>query len=298
MSTPRITTDADETMPLDMVPEEARYRVAEKKLWRLRSTLENDLRVAADYLDELDRHEAWRLFKCGSMAEFVEQRGLRLDDEMLDRIRSVISSRQAGSVQTDIVSLNPASADPPPRVIHWRDRERHDRVSYVGRAAPRQGLAASPFGNPFRVDVDGTRAEVIEKYREWILTRPELLARLHELRGSVLACWCSPEACHADVLTELVDADETIEELLAAGVRPEAAGDRLRLHPADSGGIVPPELVERARSHKAAVLSLLAARQRIEPEKLWRDAIDRLAAEGVIPPELVDECKAARVQYG
>jgi hypothetical protein len=183
-------------------------------------------------------------------------------------------------------------------VIHWRDRERHDRVSYVGRAAPRQGLAASPFGNPYRVDVDGTRAEVIERYREWILTRPELLARLHELRGSVLACWCSPEACHADVLTELVDADETIEELLAAGVRPEAAGDRLRLHPADSGGIVPPELVERARSHKAAVLSLLAARQRIEPEKLWRDAIDRLAAEGVIPPELVDECKAARVQYG
>ena len=195
-------------------------------------------------------------------------------------------------------AADPASADPPPRVIHWRDRERHGRVCYVGRAAPRQGLAASAFGNPYRVDVDGTRAEVIERYREWILTRPELLARLHELRGSVLACWCSPEACHADVLAELVDADETIEELLAAGVRPEAAGDRLRLHPVDSGGIVPPGLVERARRHKAAVLSLLAARERIEPEKLWRDAIDRLAAEGAIPPELVDECKAARVQYG
>ena len=97
---------------------------------------------------------------------------------------------------------------------------------------------------------------------------------------------------------ELVDADETIEEILAAGVRPEAAGDRLRLHPAGSGGIVPPGLVERARRHKAGILSLLAARERIEPEKLWRDAIDRLAAEGAIPPELVEECKAASVQYG
>lgn len=189
------------------------------------------------------------------------------------------------------------SADPPPRVIHWRDRGRHDRVCYVGRAAPRQGLEASPFGNPYRVDVDGTRAEVIEKYRGWILSRPELHTRLYELRGRVLACWCRPEPCHADVLAELVDADETIETLLAAGVRPEAAGDRLRLHPAEPGGTVPPELVERARSQKEAILSLLAAKRRLRPEELWSAAIDRLAAGGVIPPEYVDACKAASVKY-
>ena len=109
------------------------------------------------------------------------------------------------------------------RVVNLRHEELGDAV-YVGRVSPRRGLAGSAFGNPFAEGRHGTRAEVIEKYREWIFTRPELLARLHELRGRVLACWCSPEACHADVLAELVDADETIEELLAAGVRPEAAG--------------------------------------------------------------------------
>ncbi len=237
-----------------------------------------DQKALRRLVGKLDEHESWRVLGYGSRDAALAALGIGLPAECQEESES-------------------RSADPPPRVIHWRDRERHDRVSYVGRAAPRQGLTASAFGNPYRVDVDGTRAEVIERYREWILTRPELLARLHELRGRVLACWCSPEACHADVLAELVDADETIEELLAAGVRPEAAGDRLRLHPADSGGIVPPGLVERARSHKAAVLSLLAARERIEPEKLWRDAIDRLAAEGAIPPELVDECKAASVKY-
>jgi len=137
---------------------------------------------------------------------------------------------------------------------------------------------------------------VVERYRDWILGRPELLARLHELRGSVLACWCRfDEACHADVLIELVDADEALADLLAAGVRPEVVEDRLRLHGAEKAG---QELVERARRHKAGILSLLAARERIEPEKLWRDAIDRLAAEGMIPPELVKDCKAADVKYG
>jgi len=88
MRSPRVTTDAYESMPLGMVPEADRYRVAEKKLWRIRSILQTDLRVAAGYLAELQQFDAWRLFKCGSMAEFVEQRGLRLDDELLSEIRS------------------------------------------------------------------------------------------------------------------------------------------------------------------------------------------------------------------
>ena len=219
---------------------------------------------------------------------------LRVDGHDADLVEG------AGAVSTGSVDEPGASlqADPPPRVIHWRDRGRHDRVCYVGRAMPRQGLPASPFGNPYRVDVDGTRAEVIEKYRSWLLTRPELFTRLYDLRGRVLACWCRPEPCHADVLVELVDADETIEKLVEAGVRLEAAGDRLRLHPAEQGGTVPPELVERARSQKGAILSLLAAKGRLRPEEAWRAAIDRLEAEGVISPEVAEPCRAARVEPG
>jgi hypothetical protein len=53
--------------------------------------------------------------------------------------------------------------------------------------------------------VDGTRAEVIAKYREYLLNSPELLEQLPELQGKVLACWCTPKPCHGDVLLELLD---------------------------------------------------------------------------------------------
>ncbi|MFX4887735.1 DUF4326 domain-containing protein, partial [Acinetobacter baumannii] len=42
---------------------------------------------------------------------------------------------------------------------------------------------------------DGTRADVIAKYRAWVATRPELMRALEELRGRDLVCWCAPLAC-------------------------------------------------------------------------------------------------------
>lgn len=69
---------------------------------------------------------------------------------------------------------------------------------YIGRP--------SKWGNPFEIGRDGTREEVIEKYRTWIVAQPELMAALPELRGKVLGCWCAPKACHGHVLAELVDA--------------------------------------------------------------------------------------------
>jgi len=53
----------------------------------------------------------------------------------------------------------------------------------------------------------GDRAAVIAAYRDRHLpSRPDLLARLGELRGKALGCWCAPLACHADVLSEAVAA--------------------------------------------------------------------------------------------
>ncbi len=63
----------------------------------------------------------------------------------------------------------------------------------------------SKWGNPFHIGRDGTRSEVIVKYRQWIVQQPELMAALHELRGKRLGCWCSPKACHGDVLAELAN---------------------------------------------------------------------------------------------
>lgn len=68
---------------------------------------------------------------------------------------------------------------------------------YIGRL--------SKWGNPFKEGVDGTREEVISKYRDWIQTQPYLVQSLDELEGKRLGCWCHPKACHGDVLVELAN---------------------------------------------------------------------------------------------
>ncbi|MEU6319317.1 DUF4326 domain-containing protein [Streptomyces sp. NPDC047009] len=89
---------------------------------------------------------------------------------------------------------------------HRGDPEYAD-VVYVGRAMRRGGwdLDGSPLASPFRPGRDGTREEVIEKYRTYLLGRPDLLALLPGLRGRRLGCWCAPEPCHAQVIAELAD---------------------------------------------------------------------------------------------
>jgi len=67
---------------------------------------------------------------------------------------------------------------------------------YIGRP--------SKWGNPFVIGRDGDRASVILKYENYLLNSPELLKQLDELRGKDLVCFCSPNACHGDVLIEVV----------------------------------------------------------------------------------------------
>ena len=86
------------------------------------------------------------------------------------------------------------------KVVHCK-RDKYD--VYIGRP--------SKWGNPFEIGKDGTRKEVIEKYAAWIKTQPNLLADLHELRGKSLGCWCSPSACHGDVLMKLANAIDLFE---------------------------------------------------------------------------------------
>jgi len=79
------------------------------------------------------------------------------------------------------------------KVVNLR-KEAYD--VYIGRG--------SKWGNPFRIGPDGSREEVIEKYREYILKKPELLKSLHELKDNTLGCYCKPLACHGDILIELI----------------------------------------------------------------------------------------------
>lgn len=63
-------------------------------------------------------------------------------------------------------------------------------VVYVGRAIHRGGwhLPASPLASPFRPGPDGSRADVVARYRQYLLGRADLLALLPELRGRRLGC--------------------------------------------------------------------------------------------------------------
>jgi len=61
------------------------------------------------------------------------------------------------------------------------------------------------WGNPFIIDRDGTREEVISKYEAYIMNRPDLIRDLEELQDKVLGCWCKPEACHGDILVIMVE---------------------------------------------------------------------------------------------
>ncbi len=67
---------------------------------------------------------------------------------------------------------------------------------------------SSIFANPYKIDKDGTREEVIEKYKiyieDMISNNVEIKKKLLELEGKNLGCWCKPLWCHGDILLELI----------------------------------------------------------------------------------------------
>ena len=68
------------------------------------------------------------------------------------------------------------------------------------------------WANRFKIDkkakdASAERGRVIELYRKELRSKLESgeIAELLQLRGKVLGCWCKPEACHGDVLLELIE---------------------------------------------------------------------------------------------
>ena len=80
------------------------------------------------------------------------------------------------------------------KVVHCK-KSNYD--IYIGRP--------SKWGNPFVIGKDGSREEVIAKYREYLISNESLLRGISELKGKVLGCWCHPNPCHGDVLVELAN---------------------------------------------------------------------------------------------
>ena len=79
-------------------------------------------------------------------------------------------------------------------VVHCK-KQKYD--VYIGRP--------SKWGNPFCIGRDGTREDVINAYRNYLLSNLSLIDDIESLRGKILGCWCKPQACHGDVIEEILN---------------------------------------------------------------------------------------------
>lgn len=85
-----------------------------------------------------------------------------------------------------------------PRVLNRYRNVITDGSVYIGRP--------SCYGNPFVMGIDGSRDEVIEKYKEWIVTQPGLIKKIKiELKGKDLVCFCHPHKCHGDIILDIAN---------------------------------------------------------------------------------------------
>ena len=100
-----------------------------------------------------------------------------------------------------------------PRVLNKRTDEIPPDAVYVGRP--------SKWGNPMtikevtRLFPSYDKFEAHQAAKEWYRTYlavPEndvLRSCLYELKGKDLVCWCAPLPCHADVLLELANKEQS-----------------------------------------------------------------------------------------
>lgn len=72
---------------------------------------------------------------------------------------------------------------------------------YIGRG--------SPWGNPFRIGPDGSREQVVNKFRVYLRNNPKLVEEAKRaLTGKSLVCYCKPLGCHGDVWLEFLYGEE------------------------------------------------------------------------------------------
>jgi hypothetical protein len=76
---------------------------------------------------------------------------------------------------------------------------------YIGRAGKgHDGF----FGNPYVLGPNNPRGSTIERYKSYFYSRmrePEFRARVMQLAGKRLMCFCKPHACHGDVIAEFLN---------------------------------------------------------------------------------------------
>lgn len=99
-----------------------------------------------------------------------------------------------------------------PKYDNLKDWCENKRNLYIGRKGivfidnVRYPSYDSPWANPFKISDEFNRDQVIIKYRKYILVKlrsGEL--DIADIYGKRLGCWCKPDACHGDVLIEILE---------------------------------------------------------------------------------------------
>jgi hypothetical protein len=68
--------------------------------------------------------------------------------------------------------------------------------------------------NPYKIDKNNTREDVLHKYEKYIIDKiykEGLYEKLDILKNKNLGCWCCPEACHGDILLKIINNKIKIE---------------------------------------------------------------------------------------
>ncbi len=96
---------------------------------------------------------------------------------------------------------------------HWNPKTQSwdsDEYVYIGRYNQAYNLPRSAWANTFPITLDTptNRTEAVTSYRktlkELFYEKPMTKNSLEDLRGKTLVCWCSPKACHGDVIMEML----------------------------------------------------------------------------------------------
>jgi hypothetical protein len=94
-------------------------------------------------------------------------------------------------------------ASPKTTVLNLRDLpKRLSNPLYIGRG--------SYWGNPYTIGKDGDRETVLAKYKRRLWADKAMMARLPELKGKQLLCFCSPQRCHGHVLAAALAWSESV----------------------------------------------------------------------------------------
>lgn len=124
------------------------------------------------------------------------------------------------------------------------------------------------------------------------MNSPEHLARIPELEGKILGCWCAPQACHGDVLAEL--ANQQGEQIMSKERFTIAGTGSRKLQ------IAAPE---KKRWVYSELIRVLSSAKEIHGGKLWvmsgmAEGFDKALATAAIQLEIPLHCAIPTKTYG